>query len=329
MVKTDRKRIYLLLVIAGFSLFFLIKGFCIAGEKKRLEGVKIGSPSLQTLALLPFAIGEKRGFYEKEGYDVELYVMRGVLITPALMAGNIDYSGDAAAMRSAAVGFPVKVVFVIHGVLSQRIVARPDIKTMSDLKGKSIGVGSVGGSTTYLAKEIVKYHGLDPDKDVTIVSVGAGMKMHALLSGTVDSAMVDIRESIQARRRGFNELAKGDDIYPLPSLGLGTTDKKIREERSKVKRMIKATLLSMNYLKQNKAETVDYMVKTWGTEKEIASEYFDLEIDTFTKDGTVSDRSIELNLEVGRKLGMIKGAVPISKVVDFSMVKEVSKELGL
>lgn len=71
------------------------------------------------------------------------------------------------------------------------------------------------------------------------------------------------------------------------------------------------------------------MTKEWGVDRKEGTFHYDMDIESFTKDGSLTDAVIKTTLDMGRKIGMIKGEVPLSKVVDLSILREVQKELGI
>ena len=75
-------------------------------------------------------------------------------------------------MRAAVTGVPMKAVVGFAGRPLHVLIARPEIKTPKDLKGKVIGVDSVAGTVDYLSRVAVRHFGLEPEKDVTIIVTG-------------------------------------------------------------------------------------------------------------------------------------------------------------
>ncbi len=86
----------------------------------------------------------------------------------------------------------------------------------------------------------------------------------------------------------------------------------------------------MQYTRNNRAEIVQYMMKVLGLGRSDAELNFDERVHLYSKDGKTSEESIRNDIELARKTGMLKGEVPsLSQMVDFSIVDEVQKELGL
>ncbi|MDP3947869.1 MAG: ABC transporter substrate-binding protein, partial [bacterium] len=195
-------------------------------------------------------------------------------------------------------------------------------------KGKIIGTG---GSTENVAvKAVVKHFGLDPEKDITILAIGPGMKIPGIIAGSVDAVNCTIDEKIILKKKGFTDLFRISDIVGALTYGLGTTEKFIKEKRDHVRRMVKATLKGLIYTKENKAPVVEFVIKEWGYDKETANEGYDEHIVYFTRDGTVDEETIKYLVEDGKLLGYkMNPLIPPSQTIDFSFIKEVKQELGL
>lgn len=222
-------------------------------KKQSLEKVILGISGSKAIINLPFDMGKKEGFYRNEGIDLEIMIMKGNITTAALNSGSVDYGGAPGNLiRASALGMPFKAIFLIADKLPQYVVSKPDIKSPKAMKGRSLGVGSLGGDNSLMAMEIVRFFGLDPERDVTIVGTGPDLKLQALMAGSVDASLVNSKEALMAKGRGFNILAKAADIIQMPGYGLGTTDKKIREARNSVKRTVRATLKGFLLVKEKK-----------------------------------------------------------------------------
>lgn len=214
--------------------------------------------------------------------------------------------------------------------LPTAIIAKPEINDVRGLKGKVIGTGSVGTSNWMATREVLKHFGLDPDKDLTLISVGAGMLMPALMAGSVDAVVEAPPKSIWAKHRGYRELARVADYVVVPSIGLGTTEKRIKERPALVKKMIRATLKGMIFARENKTEAMEHMVKEWGVDRDLVKETYEIGVSTYTKNGIVSDRGIMTHIDLLKFTGArIEKDINISQIVDFSLLKEIHRELGL
>src|SRR6185437_13380426 len=140
-------------------------------------------------SVLPMFVARENGYFQAEGLDVDLILMTAAVANMALMGGNVDFiSSGPSAIGAIVRGAPLKFVFLCFNRPMHWLYARPEIRDVKALKGKKIGVSAIGASTQFLIQEILKRHGLDSARDVTILGVGTTANRYAaLLGGTVDA----------------------------------------------------------------------------------------------------------------------------------------------
>jgi NitT/TauT family transport system substrate-binding protein len=167
----------------------------LACQGARAESVKIALP-VASLESMPIYIAQANGLFKKHNADVDVITSRG-----GGEAMKAYISGD---VQIVATGFPEVGLMRAHNVDVELFFAQTsrvpfamigrkdeDLKSVADLKGKTIAVTSPGSLTANLARYFVKEAGLDPDKDVSLVSVGGGGEiLGALKSSRADAAMV-------------------------------------------------------------------------------------------------------------------------------------------
>ncbi len=306
------------------------------GRSTSLERLKLATPTWQSMNTLPFELGVKDGYYHKEGIDLDILYIKSHMVTASLITGDVDYINSlGSAIRSIAIGDqPFKIVMVLADRLPHYLFARPSIRSVKELKGKVVGIGTRGSATEFSARTILKYHGLDPDKDLSMIAVGGtNLTYQALLAGSVDAAIIFGFAPVDARKRGFKELLAARDVpgFITPSLGIATTDKRIKEKPSQVKGMIRATLKALIFIKGHPKEVADFITREWKLDRELASAYYDSEVKNYTKGGKVSDDALQSEIRAGKEMGImsVKTLIPSTRLADFTLLGEVQKELGL
>src|SRR5207247_10545747 len=106
----------------------------------------IGFPS-PSVSYFPAIVALKKGFFAQEGIQSEFIVMRPSIVPAALTNGEIHFSSATGTVVGAALrGFPFKIVTYYSTRLMDSLVAKPQIKSVGDLRGKIIGVDSPGAS---------------------------------------------------------------------------------------------------------------------------------------------------------------------------------------
>jgi NitT/TauT family transport system substrate-binding protein len=161
---------------ASKATLFLALGLLIVSTSPattaELKKVPMGLPSF-TLEQLPYQLAEKKGYFKEEGLTPEFVLMKSTTITQAMASQTLLYSMAATSGIAAAVsGIDAKVLWVASAKTLMFLMARPEIKQISDLKGKRIGVSGIGGSSDIGLRAMLSANGIDP-KEVTIFTSGA------------------------------------------------------------------------------------------------------------------------------------------------------------
>ncbi|HEV2666994.1 MAG TPA: ABC transporter substrate-binding protein, partial [Blastocatellia bacterium] len=194
-----------------------------------------------SVTFLPAEIARQRGFMREQNLDVKLLLTRSEVDRAALVSGSVDYTLRAgSSFVSASRGLPVRIVLLGTMKPFWGLVVRPETKSVSELKGKSMGIPGLLGSQHVSAKFILKHHGLDPDKDVVYRVVETGTRIAAILSGSIDSSMMDYGEAFRAKKAGLKLLVNAADLHSLLAGGLAVNFKKLKEQPDQVRRMVKA-----------------------------------------------------------------------------------------
>jgi NitT/TauT family transport system substrate-binding protein len=162
--------------------------------RAQLSKVYVAHPAA-TLSDAPYYVAIDKGFYREDGLEVlSIFVEGGVRGAQALMAGSIHFSlGLGSGTRAALAGAALKGVFGFNEKPIHSLFGRADlgVKSPQDLRGKRIAVTSIGSSTDYAARAIMRHFGLNPDKDATIIALGGGTTIwSAIKGGSVEAAIL-------------------------------------------------------------------------------------------------------------------------------------------
>lgn len=318
-----RKKAVMVLVWA-FGFIFSPQGILTALAAER---VMMATPS-RGLFEFPAVVAIRKGYYREEGLDVNKIQMQPQIGVKALLAGDVDYLlAWGSTLRAAVTGVPIKVVASMASRPLHILIAKPEIKSGKDLKGKTIGVDSFAGTVDYLSRVAARHFGLDPDKDVKIIVTGESpMRLAAIRAGSIDATAIDVAFAAKAEEEGIRRLINMSEITELPLSGIGVTDKKLATEREQVKKVVRATLKGVRFMKQNRAETLQMMTDYLGIKPSQAASAYDASIQSFTDDGYVSDKGLMLDIQLARERIKMTKEVPLSQVVDWSLLKEIKAE---
>lgn len=288
------------------------------------ERVMIGTPS-HGLFEFPVVVALKKNFYRDEGLTADKVQMQPAIGVKALVSGDIDYLlAWGSTLRAAVTGVPLKVVAGMASKPLHVFVVRGEIKSGKDLKGKTIGVDSFAGTVDYLARETVRHFGLDPDKDVKIIVSGESpVRLAAVRAGSIDATAIDVAFAVKAEEEGMRRLLNLSEITDLPLSGIGLTDKKLQTDREQVKKVIRATLRGTRFMKDNRAETLALMTDYLHITPSQAGKAYDAAIASFTDDGYIPDKGVLLDMQLTKERLKITKDIPLSQVVDWSLLKEI------
>jgi ABC-type nitrate/sulfonate/bicarbonate transport system substrate-binding protein len=289
------------------------------------ERVAIATPS-RGLFEFPVVVAMRKGYFKDEGIDVDKVQMQPAVAVKALVSGDVDYLlAWGSALRAAVTGVSIKAVLgMVSRPLHVVLVARPEIKTPKDLKGKIIGVDSVAGTVDYLSRVAARHFGMEPERDVKIIVTGESpTRLAALHAGSIDATPIDIAFAVKAEDEGFKRLIYLGDLIELPLSGIAVTDQKLRAQREQVKKVVRAALRGTRFMKQNPAETVQMLADYLRITPAQSAKAYDASINSFTDDGIISDKGVSLDVQLTKERLKITKDIPLSQLVDWSLVREI------
>lgn len=178
--------------------------FCLSGwgAAVHAKDVVIGY-SGRTVAEMPFAWASRKGFFKEANLDVKIIYMSTAIAAKGLMSGDVDYSAAmGGTLRAAIAGAPVIGVCSMFKA-QMYLVSQAKYKTVADLKGRTVGISVFGGAYDLAARTILRHHGLEPEKQVTILQIGDSRTLYsALTAGSIDSAILGPPYDIKAELEG-------------------------------------------------------------------------------------------------------------------------------
>jgi NitT/TauT family transport system substrate-binding protein len=248
---------------------------------------------------LPVWVAKDAGLFAKKGLNVEPVQIRGgALITMGIMSGQLQFSGAGAESVVAAriEGGDVVLLACPSNLEIIYLITRPEIKSASDLKGKSSAVTRLGSSTHFYLRAALRYVGLDSEKDLTILQLGAGPEMAtALESGRISVAALNIRYALPFLRRNWPvliDLTKTDLVYPSSCVTSSRTF--VKSEPKIVEDFLNAYVAGIQLIKKDQAFAERSLVK-WTREKDayVVSKSVETHARIFKATPYVPDKGIE------------------------------------
>jgi ABC-type nitrate/sulfonate/bicarbonate transport system substrate-binding protein len=297
------------------------------------ERVRVALPD-KSFGQLPLFIGIRSGLFKDEGLEVQWILIKSSTIAPALIAGEIDVAAAAGSiMRGAARGAPLKAIFFPFYKSTFVLVGAPEIKRVQDLKGKVIGTTGPRNSTQIAASMVLQQNGLNPDKDVTFFTVGGGETILAALeTKTIHAMAVNPDMAFLMKKKGFHELGYLADLAPWPWGGYATSDAKLLQGRDKLKRWMRAMVKSVLLMAHNKEETIRIAMAEFGYPRDVTEAAANVSMRAINSraPGGAEEAILRQNIDLTITAPMeLKDSPPVAKLVDFSLLREVWKDLGI
>ena len=291
------------------------------------EKIIIGMPGTN-FSFLPFQVAQKKGFYSKQGLDVQHVLMKGTLAVPALINREVDFITNFNILIYGAVkGLGVRVVFVSAARQMYHLVVQPSIKTVADLRGKVLGASTAASAPSIATTEILRIFGLNPDKDVKIIfGADESIRAEQLRHKTIDAAMIQPPLSIKMKNEGFRILLNAGDYLEFPVSALGATTVKIRDNPEQIKRVLRALYETLAFIRNERAETIKLITEWLKIDPATAADTYDLTAKYLSPDGTASEKAIMARVEEAKHVGKITKNFTINDVADFSLLKSAIKD---
>jgi ABC-type nitrate/sulfonate/bicarbonate transport system substrate-binding protein len=254
-----------------------------AAQEKKLERIRVGGGSASATQMSLW-LAKEGGFYEKHGLAVEAISIPGSsLALQAMLAGELPIIqlGGAASIQANFAGADTVIVATIVRKFLFWIFARPGSERMEDLKGKVFGTTRFGTLSDLAARFALRAHGIDPERDITMVQTGGPAEaVTAMAGGKIHAAALSPPATLLARKLKFKELldmSKLEAEYHIN--GVVTTRKYLRAQEDVVRRFLKAYVEGAARGQRDKNFALKVMGKYFRTEdREILEESYETTI---------------------------------------------------
>lgn len=296
------------------------------------ERITLGLTTRAGSTSLPFVIAEEKGFFKSEGLNAIVVIMQNQVVVNGVVTRNVDYGGTFSNFIGAALsGLPVRIVMSAMDGSDHYLVTAASIKRIEDLKGKTFGISSFGGTPHSEAVMILRKYGMNPEKDVTFLQIGGSSSRYAALeSGSIQAAMLVPPFNNFAKKRGFNQLLSFNEIMNIPLGGLAVHTQKMKESPGEIVKMIKAILKATEFIRNRKGEVLAHLEAKWGIkEPDIRESIYQDMVGLFTRDGVASDETMKNVLQLVRDTRKTKDNKTLADIADWSFARKAQAELKL
>lgn len=265
------------------------------------EPLRVGEAVPQSFTFMLLDFGMKRGLFAKEGLTIEPATFGGpAKQQQALAAGSIDIGlGVGLDLGFVAKGAPVKGVAAMAGPpLDTCIIVLPDsaIKTIADLRGKSVGVTTLTSLMGWMVGEIAVRQGWSRD-DIKEVASGSATAQHALMkAGQIDASGSDLAPALQLEGAGEARILArlGDIITVSLNNVIFATDALIAARPDDLRAFLRGWFATIATARANRAETVADMTPLLGIEQKFVEMIYERQMAMYSADGRFPARGLEL-----------------------------------
>jgi NitT/TauT family transport system substrate-binding protein len=320
----------------SLTALFLIVFFhtlpCWSQEKVKLRV----SSATKTLGYGPLWVASRLGFFERQGLDVDLVVIRASDVgIQALAGGSLEIAGSAADAPVAAVekGLDLIMIGGIINGLTQSIMAAKKFKTYADLRGATFGAISLTSGVTFALRQVMKLKGLEYPRDYKLLVIGGSPQTFAALTaGQIDAAALSLPLNYAAEELGYNEIGRFVDVIPNYQLASLSLKRSWGEKnRPVVVRFMKAVAQTMRWVHGNKEAAVDFLSKEMKLKPEHARRGWEFYVGTrmWHPDGDLNVEGLQAVTQIFWEQTQMKGPVPpAAKYTDQSYLREALKEVS-
>lgn len=311
-------------------LFFALLALVFsAAVLQAAEEIKIAStgPGLSTL---PLEIAARKGFFRDEGLEVLTITMRANIAVNALLTRNVDYATPStSAIKAATANLPVKLIAVLLGRPDYFLTVKKELRSVRDLKGKRIAIGSFGAAADLALRAVAKQDGLDPDRDLIRLQMGGAAARHAaLIAGSVDATILTLPYNLQAEKAGYKDLLWFGERMELPLSGLATRDETIQKHPKQVHNIVRAIFRAMAFASANREETTQLLINWLKLDREVATRSYELGKRSWSDGGVVSDAAVQTLIDQSMLELKTKEAVPLDKARSWVFAEQARRDLG-
>ncbi len=297
--------------LAGFAAGLVLAALAYA-TASAADKVTLGKAVPNSFAFGMAEVGIQAKIYEQAGIDLQVAAFRGdAQLQQALATGAVDIGfGSGPAMGFHAKNVPAVAVAALYGRpqnLALVVPMKSPVHAAADLKGKKIGVTTLGSLTDWLVRETSRQQGWGSD-GITVMPLGSMQaRLAAIDRGELDGMIVEAASGYQLQDEGKGKpvLFFGDLVRNFYTHVIFATEDMIKTRPDVLRRYLSATFKTIAYMKTHKDFTVRSEAKTIGVSEAVAAKVYDVQLSAFSTDGTFDPAAIEVIRRSLKELGIL------------------------
>jgi ABC-type nitrate/sulfonate/bicarbonate transport system substrate-binding protein len=315
--------------------FLVILVWLTHGHAQEKPKIFVGASS-KTLGYSPLWVATKKGFFDQQGLDVQLVLLRGVPMTlQALAAGSLHFGsgGPEPYIEASERGLDFVVTGGIINGMAQFLIAGRNYKTYEDLRGATFGTSSLSGGIITALKEALKLKGLEYPRDykLLVIAGGSSANLAALQSGQIAATTVAVPLNYAAEESGLNIIGRLSEGIPhFQTNALVTRRAWAEKNRPLAIRFMKAMLLTFRWMFQNPDAAVEFLSKEMQLKPMHARKGWEFYTQNrfWPPDGDVTVEGLKNNIRIYAEQSGTKGPLPnASRYVDQSYLRDALREI--
>jgi ABC-type nitrate/sulfonate/bicarbonate transport system substrate-binding protein len=294
---------------------------CAGSSAFALDKIRFGKSVPNSFAFSTAEIGIDAKIWDQEGIELAVSAFRGdAQMQQALTAGAIDIAvGSGPGLGFRAKGVPAIGVAAMYGPpsnLALAVLARSSIKTVADLKGKRIGVTTLGSLTDWLTRELSRQQGWGPE-GIQVLPLGTvPARLAAMERNELDGLVIESATAfeLEEQGKGRNILLFGDIEKHFYTHVIFATDEVIEKRPELLRRFLRGWFKTVAFMKANKAAAVKSGAKVVEVRESIVSKVYDTQIGSFSTDGAWDLQAIDVIRNSLKDLGILE-TIPEAKTI--------------
>ncbi|HSE86198.1 MAG TPA: ABC transporter substrate-binding protein [Candidatus Binatia bacterium] len=320
-----QSRLYQLVIGVCLVLvaILVLPGPALAQQKAKLRPLHIALAN-HSVSMTAIYVAKQLGIFESYGYDARVLVLEPRAGIGALLSGDLDcYTAIGSTARAALRGAPVRVGLVALNRSDFILVARKEIASIDQLRGKLIGGYTPQGTVNVVLGELLRRKGLPPE-EYKVVNAGTA-RAAALSSGAVPAALLNSVETVRLVKQGFHVLARASDELEMPQSGLGMSVAAMQSRRDFLRPVAQAVLEAIRVIVTQREKTLPVLMKQLGISQEEATFIYDSIHKGWALDGKPTPAALKLELELDQRDAGLKELPKPEQIYDFSILDEPAK----
>jgi NitT/TauT family transport system substrate-binding protein len=297
----------------------------LAADKTRIAVTNLN------MSFLPAGAAVRRGFFRDEGLDVEIIRMNTPNTLAAMTTGDVGYTLlFGSVVRAALRGLPIRALASLLDSPTYALIARPEYKSIKELRGKTIGIANFGGTDEVLSRIWFRNAGIDADKEIKFLALGPDRaRLAALKENIVQVSIISPPGDTLGAQMGFHVLTRAHEQFNFPFIGIGTNARSLKEKPQEVRKVVKALVRANRFIRDDKEGSVRVLIDWAKLERDHALASWESTWKVFSADGTIPADGMRLVLEQAKAELKLTREVPLGEIVDPLPLQEAQRELGL